>query len=154
MRRGSTCLTDQINQVIRKEIPAEELSGILNNTGIPNSSINLSYNTSGVIGPGDSDILVQLKPGHAPTEKYIRQLRQRLNREFPGTMIYFLPADIVSQTLNFGLPAPFDVQIVGRNVVVIARHRRATGRTNQKNSRRSGCARAATGQPAAIHHHR
>ncbi len=60
---------------------------------------------------------MQLKPGHAPTEKYVRQLRERLNREFPGTMIYFLPADIVSQTLNFGLPAPFDVQIVGRNQI-------------------------------------
>ena len=110
-------LADQVNEVIRKEIPAEELGGILNNIGIPNSSINLSYNTSGVIGPGDADLLVQLKPGHAPTDKYVRQLRERLNREFPGTMIYFLPADIVSQTLNFGLPAPFDVQIVGRNQV-------------------------------------
>jgi multidrug efflux pump subunit AcrB len=110
-------LADQVNQAIRKEIPIDELGGILDNIGIPNSSINLSYNTSGVIGPGDADILVQLKPGHAPTEKYVGQLRERLNREFPGTMIYFLPADIVSQTLNFGLPAPFDVQIVGRNQV-------------------------------------
>jgi multidrug efflux pump subunit AcrB len=109
-------LADQINQVIRREIPARELAGILDNIGIPNSSINLSYNTSGVIGPADADILVQLKPGHAPTENYVRQLRTRLNREFPGTIFYFLPADIVSQTLNFGLPAPFDVQIVGRNV--------------------------------------
>ncbi len=108
-------LADQVNQIIHKEIPAEELGGILNNIGIPNSSINLSYNTSGVIGPGDADILISLKPGHAPTEKYVHQLRKHLNLEFPGTMIYFLPADIVSQTLNFGLPAPFDVQIVGRN---------------------------------------
>jgi len=108
-------LTDQVNQVIHNEIPASELGGILDNIGIPNSYINLSYNTSGVIGPGDADILVSLKPGHAPTEKYVRKLRERLNREFPGTMFYFLPADIVSQTLNFGLPAPFDVQIVGRN---------------------------------------
>jgi len=108
-------LTDQINQSIRKEIPEAELAGILNNTGIPNSSINLSYNTSGVVGPADADILVSLKPGHAPTEQYVRRLRERLNREYPGTMIYFLPADIVSQTLNFGLPAPFDVQIVGRD---------------------------------------
>jgi multidrug efflux pump subunit AcrB len=110
-------LTEQINQSIRNEIPEPELAGILNNTGIPNSSINLSYNTSGVIGPADSDILVQLKPGHAPTQQYVRRLRERLNREYPGTMIYFLPADIVSQTLNFSLPAPFDVQIVGRDQV-------------------------------------
>jgi multidrug efflux pump subunit AcrB len=108
-------LADQINQAIRAEIPPREIAGILDNIGIPNSSINLSYNTSGVIGPGDADILVQLKPGHAPTQNYVRQLRARLNREFPGTTFYFLPADIVSQTLNFGLPAPFDVQIVGRN---------------------------------------
>jgi multidrug efflux pump subunit AcrB len=108
-------LTGQINHAIHGEIPARELGGILNNIGIPNSYINLSYNTSGVIGPGDADILVSLKPGHAPTEKYVKQLRERFNREFPGTLFYFLPADIVSQTLNFGLPAPFDVQVVGRD---------------------------------------
>ncbi len=109
-------LADQVNQVIHKEIPPGELAGILDNIGIPNSSINLSYNTSGTVGPGDADILVQLKPGHAPTEKYVRSLRERLRHEFPGTLFYFLPADIVSQTLNFGLPAPFDVQISGRDV--------------------------------------
>ena len=108
-------LADEVNQAIRREIPAREIGGILDNIGIPNSSINLSYNTSGVIGPADADILVQLKPGHAPTQDYVRKLRKSLNREFPGLLIYFLPADIVSQTLNFGLPAPFDVQIVGRN---------------------------------------
>jgi multidrug efflux pump subunit AcrB len=108
-------LADQVNQAIHGEIPARELGGILDNIGIPNSSINLSYNTSGVIGPGDADILVSLKPGHAPTQDYVRRLRKRLNREFPGTLFYFLPADIVSQTLNFGLPAPFDVQVVGRD---------------------------------------
>jgi multidrug efflux pump subunit AcrB len=108
-------LSDRVNQVIHREVPPSDLGGILDNIGIPNSSINLSYNTSGVIGPGDADILVQLKPGHAPTEGYVRKLRESLNREFPGVMIYFLPADIVSQTLNFGLPAPFDIQLVGRN---------------------------------------
>ena len=82
-------LSDQVNQVIRREIPPDQLSGILDNIGIPNSSIQLSYNTSGVIGPGDADILVQLKPGHAPTENYIRKLRSSLHREFPGVMIYF-----------------------------------------------------------------
>jgi len=108
-------LAGQVNDVIHKEIPKNELGGILDNIGIPNSSINLSYNTSGVIGPGDADILVSLKPGHAATEKYVQRLRTRLSREFPGTLFYFLPADIVSQTLNFSLPAPFDVQIAGRN---------------------------------------
>jgi multidrug efflux pump subunit AcrB len=108
-------LTSRIDDAIRREVPASELHGILDNVGIPNSSVNLSYNTSGVIGPGDADILVSLKPGHAPTETYIRRLRKKLGQEFPGNMFYFLPADIVSQTLNFGLPAPFDVQIVGRD---------------------------------------
>jgi len=110
-------LSGEVNSVIHKEIPADELGGILDNIGIPNSSINLSYNTSGVIGAGDVDILVSLKPGHAPTAEFVRRLRTRLNRDFPGTMFYFLPADIVSQTLNFSLPAPFDIQIVGRDQV-------------------------------------
>ena len=110
-------LASQIDAAIRREIPASEIHGIMDNIGIPNSSINLSYNTSGVIGPGDADILVALNHGHAPTEDYIRKLRRVLNRDFPGNMFYFLPADIVSQTLNFGLPAPFDIQIVGRDQV-------------------------------------
>jgi len=108
-------LVDEIQAVIRKEIPARELAGILDNIGIPNSSINLSYNDSGVVGPGDADILVSLRRGHRPTDEYVRALRRRLNREFPGVLFYFLPADIVSQTINFGLPAPFNIQILGRN---------------------------------------
>ncbi len=108
-------LSGDVNKVIRSVVPPGELGGILDNIGIPNSSINLSYNTSGIVGAGDADILVSLKPGHAPTEKYIRELRERLPREFPGDLFYFLPADIVSQTLNFGLPAPYDVQVVGRD---------------------------------------
>jgi multidrug efflux pump subunit AcrB len=110
-------LADRITQAIVHEIPPSELGGTLENIGIPNSSINLSYNTSGVIGPADADVLVSLKPGHAPTEQYVHLLRQKLNREFPSTMFYFLPADIVSQTLNFGLPAPYDIQLVGRDQV-------------------------------------
>ena len=108
-------LTSQLDASIRREIPASEIRGIMDNIGIPNSPLNLTYNTSGVIGPGDADILVSLNHGHAPTEKYIRRLREVLNRDFPGNIFYFLPADIVSQTLNFGLPAPFDIQIVGRD---------------------------------------
>lgn len=108
-------LTGDINNCIHSVVPANQLGGILDNIGIPNSSINLSYNTSGTIGANDADILVSLKPGHAPTDDYVRELRERLRREFPGDLFYFLPADIVSQTLNFGLPAPFDVQIVGRD---------------------------------------
>jgi multidrug efflux pump subunit AcrB len=108
-------LSGEVNGVIHRIIPAHELGGILDNIGIPNSSINLSYNSSGIIGANDADILVSLKPGHAPTEDYIRDLRKELAREFPGDLFYFLPADIVSQTLNFGLPAPFDIQVQGRD---------------------------------------
>jgi multidrug efflux pump subunit AcrB len=108
-------LCSAIDAAIRQEIPAKEIRGIMDNIGIPNSSVNLSYNTSGVIGPGDADILVSLNENHRPTETYVRRLRKILNEKFPGNIFYFLPADIVSQTLNFGLPAPFDIQIVGRD---------------------------------------
>jgi preprotein translocase subunit SecF len=109
-------LTSKIDALIRREIPQSEIHGIMDNIGIPNSSMNLTYNTSGVIGPGDADILVALNPGHAPTESYVTGLRRVLNRELPGNLFYFLPADIVSQTLSFGLPAPFDIQLVGRDL--------------------------------------
>src|SRR6266571_1386949 len=108
-------LVDEVEAYIRSQIPAKELAGILDNMGLPVSGINLSYNDSGISGPADADILVSLKPGHKPTANYVRNLRLSLNREFPGVTFYFLPADIVSQTLNFGLPAPFDIQVIGRN---------------------------------------
>jgi multidrug efflux pump subunit AcrB len=108
-------LTDQVEQAIREEIPAAEIAGILDNIGIPSGGIPLTYIDSGLVGAGDADLLVSLRPGHQPTEAYATRLRARLPRDFPGTTFYFLPADIVSQTLNFGLPAPFDIQIVGRD---------------------------------------
>ena len=108
-------LVDEVERVIREEIPAGELGGLLDNIGIPTSGIALSYSNSGLIGTGDADILVALRHGHAPTAGHVRRLRLRLNREFPGTTFYFLPGDIVSQTLNFGLPAPFNIQIAGRD---------------------------------------
>jgi multidrug efflux pump subunit AcrB len=108
---------DQVEVAIRREIPADELHGVLDNIGLPNSGINLSYSDSGVFGASDADILVSLNEGHRPTPGYVRRLRLVLNREFPGTTFYFLPADIVSQTINFGLPAPFDIQVVGRDQV-------------------------------------
>ena len=108
-------LVDEVEAAIRREIPAEEFRGMLDNIGIPASSINLTYNDSGLIGTGDADILVSLRPEHRPTAGYVDRLRGRLNREFPGITFYFLPADIVSQSINFGLPAPFDIQLVGRN---------------------------------------
>ncbi|HWF18859.1 MAG TPA: efflux RND transporter permease subunit, partial [Verrucomicrobiae bacterium] len=107
-------LVADVEDFIRREIPADELEGILDNIGIPNSSIALSYSNNGLIGASDSDILISLKEGHHhPTEGYTRKLRRDLNRDFPSTMFYFLPADIVSQTLSFGIPAPLNVQLTG-----------------------------------------
>ncbi len=112
-------LVEQVEQSIRKLVPQQELDGILDNIGIPFSGIALSYSNSCVIGTGDADILVSLNHEHRATKEYVRQLRLQLNREYPGIMFYFQPADIVSQTLNLGLPAPFDVQIYGRDQVVL-----------------------------------
>jgi multidrug efflux pump subunit AcrB len=109
-------LGDLIEGSIRRVIPAHELSSVIDNIGIPYSSINMSYSNSAPIGTMDADILVSLAPKHRPTEDYVRELRDRLPREFPGVSFYFLPSDIVSQILNFGLPAPIDVQVVGPDI--------------------------------------
>ena len=111
----SAKLVDEVEAAIRRQIPAKDLEGMIDNIGLPVSGINLTYNDSGVSGPADADILVSLKPGHKPTGNYVHDLRLSLTRNFPGVVFYFLPADIVSQTLNFGLPAPYDIQVVGRN---------------------------------------
>jgi multidrug efflux pump subunit AcrB len=111
----TTRLVDQIETVIREVIPAGELGGMLDNIGIPSGGIPLTYIDNGLTGTADADILVSLNHGHRPTAGYVRTLRTRLNREFPGATFYFLPADIVNQTINFGLPAPFDIQIIGRD---------------------------------------
>ena len=97
--------------------PADDLCGISDNIGFPNSGINVTLSNSGVIGTADAEILISLTPDHRtkPVD-YMRTLRQTLPREFPGTEFYFQPADIVSQVLNFGLPAPIDVQLTGPNV--------------------------------------
>jgi CzcA family heavy metal efflux pump len=109
-------LSDLVEQSIRRQIPPHEIDSIIDNLGLPYSGINLSYSNSAPIGPSDADILVSLSKAHRPTEQYIHDLRLRLPEEFPGVTFSFLPADIVSQILNFGLPAPIDVQVVGYNV--------------------------------------
>jgi multidrug efflux pump subunit AcrB len=109
-------LCDLIEQSIREQIPPEELSSIIDNIGLPYSGINLSYSTSAPIGPADADILVSLGEKHKSTEKYVHDLRVKLANEFPGVTFAFLPADIVSQILNFGLPSPIDIQVVGYNL--------------------------------------
>jgi multidrug efflux pump subunit AcrB len=109
-------LADLVETSIRKVIPGEELSGITDNIGVPYSAINMAYSTSAPIGTMDADIMVTLKPGHRPTDEFVHELRQRLPREFAGVLFYFLPADIISQILNFGLPAPIDIQVSGPNL--------------------------------------
>jgi multidrug efflux pump subunit AcrB len=108
-------LADLIETSIRRTIPKNELSGIIDNIGLPYSSINMAYGNSMPIGTMDADIMVELKEGHSPTADYVRELRAQLPQQFPGIAFYFLPADIISQILNFGAPAPIDVQISGPN---------------------------------------
>src|SRR5579862_237577 len=111
-------LCDEIESYLRQQIPKDELVTILDNIGLPNSGINLSYSNSGVVGTSDAEILVGLnQEHHHPTSEYIRKLREGLPRRFPGVEFFFQPADIVTQILNFGLPAPIDIQLMGPDMV-------------------------------------
>lgn len=107
----------EVENSIRKTIPKEELSLILDNIGLPVGGISLAYGDNAVAGPFDGEILVSLnKEHHAPTVKYMKALRKKIKAEFPELMIFFKPADIVNQILNFGLPAPIDIQVVGKEI--------------------------------------
>ena len=108
-------LFEQIEQTVRHTIPPDQIDNIVDNIGLPFSGINMAYQNTGTIGPEDGDALISLRENHGSTAAYIKQLRTILPRKFPGTTFSFLPADIVSQILNFGLPAPIDVQVVGNN---------------------------------------
>ena len=105
-----------VQKAIRKIIPPSEIETLADNIGMPISGINMTYNNTGVIGPQDGDIQIKLKEGHRPTIEYVQALREQLPRAFPGMQFAFLPADIVSQILNFGAPAPIDLQVRGANV--------------------------------------
>jgi CzcA family heavy metal efflux pump len=109
-------LDDLIDKTIRATIPTSELDSIVDNLGIPQSGINTMYDNSGLVGSADGNILVSLKENHKPTQEWVSLLRGRLTRDYPDTMFYFLPADMVTQILNFGLPAPIDIQVVGSDV--------------------------------------
>jgi CzcA family heavy metal efflux pump len=104
-----------VEETIRRIIPRDEVALILNNIGIPIGGVNLAFSDSSVIGPTDGEILISLKPEHRSTFAYIKELRRRLPEEFPAATFFFQPADIVSQILNFGLPAPIDIQVVGND---------------------------------------
>jgi multidrug efflux pump subunit AcrB len=109
-------LCSEVEQSIHELIPPNEIESVIDNIGLPYSALNYTYSTSAPIGPEDADIMISLAEKHRPTDQYIHDLRLKLTREFPGVMFYFPPADIVSQILNFGLPAPIDIQIMGRDV--------------------------------------
>jgi multidrug efflux pump subunit AcrB len=109
-------LVDLVEHSIRRHIPAAEVDNILDNVGLPYSGINFMHATSGLIGAGDADVIVSLRATHHPTANYVRHLRTDLPREFPSVTFSFLPADMVTQILNFGLPAPIDIQIDGANI--------------------------------------
>ena len=109
----TAALFDRVEQTIRQTVPAAELSSIVDNIGMPVSSINWAYANTGVIGPQDGDIYVTLGEKHHPTDAYVKTLRQRLAQAYPGVEFAFLPSDIISQILNFGAPAPIDVKVMG-----------------------------------------
>jgi multidrug efflux pump subunit AcrB len=109
-------LCDLVENTIRREIPAQEVDTISDNIGLPYSTINLLHSTSGLLGVSDADIMVTLRPAHRATADYVRNLRRKFAAEFPGVVFYLLPADMTSQVLNFGLPAPIDVQIEGNDI--------------------------------------
>ncbi len=106
----------EVDNIIRQLIPAQELDSLVDNIGLPTSGINLSYSNSSPVGPGDADILISLKTKHHPTADYVRKLRKILPEKIPSSSFAFLPADMATQILNFGLPAPIDIQIAGFKV--------------------------------------
>jgi len=111
-------IADRVESAIRQTIADKDLEVIVDNIGLPMSGINLSYSNAGTIGTMDAEILVSLKDGHRSTKQYINALRDKLPAQFPGVEFFFQPADIVTQILNFGMPAAVDVQFSGKNVVL------------------------------------
>src|SRR3982075_3940086 len=109
-------LCDQVERSIRAQIPASEVQNVIDNIGLPYSGINLSYSNSAPVGSSDADILVSLAANHHPTDNYIHQLRLALPKQFPGVSFAFLPADMTSPILKFGLAAPLDIQVVGNDL--------------------------------------
>lgn len=109
-------IADEVEKKVREIIPASQVDSVLDNIGVPYSGINTSYSNNGTFGSGDAEILISLKRGHSPTAGYVKEMRSQLPKFFPGVSFFFQPADIVSQILNFGLPSPIDVQIVGSDM--------------------------------------
>ena len=144
----TAALCDRVEATIREVIPAHEITTIVDNIGVPYSGINLSYSTSAPVGPGDADILVSLSEDHHPTADYVQKLRARLTALYPSTSFAFLPADIVSQILNFGLPSPLDVQVSGFNIDANRAYANDLLRRMHTHSRRSST--CASSRPSTI----
>jgi CzcA family heavy metal efflux pump len=118
----TSALFDQIEREIRRLVPAEELNTIVDSIGLPNSTINVTYSSTGTVGPMDGDILISLRHDHRPTAEHVRRLRLELPRLFPTVTFSFLPADITSQILNFGAPAPIEIQVAGPSIAENQEH--------------------------------
>ncbi len=138
-------LADQVETAMRRVIPARELDAIVDNIGLPYSGMNLTHTATGVLGAADADIMVSLKPDHHPTASYLTAIRRMVAQEFPGVTFYSLPADMITQILNFGMPSPIDIEIDGANV----RDNRVVA---DQNSRRgaSSAGRGGCTHPAAL----
>ena len=128
---------------IRQIIPPRELGTVVDNIGLPVSGINTAYNNTGTIGSQDGDIQIALKEGHRPTAEYVREMREKLPRDFPGVTFSFPPADIISQILNFGSPAPIDLQIRGNNLHANFAYANRLLREIRRCARRGRCAHPA-----------
>ena len=139
-----------VQKAIRKIIPPDEIDTLADNIGMPISGINMTYNNTGVIGPQDGDIQIKLKEDHRPTDEYVQALREQLPRAFPGMTFAFLPADIVSQILNFGAPAPIDLQIRGADRECEFRLRQQIAEPDSPDPRHRRCAHPAVAQQSDL----
>jgi multidrug efflux pump subunit AcrB len=139
-----------VQKFIRQIIPPDKIDTMADNIGMPISGINLTYSNTGVIGPQDGDIQIKLKENRKPTEEYVRELREKLPREFPGISFAFLPADIVSQILNFGSPAPIDIQVRGAQHGREFQIRQQSAAARAPHSRRCRCAHPAVAQQSRL----
>ena len=133
-------LCDQVEKTLRETIKPGEITSIVDNLGLPYSGINLAYSTSAPVGPGDADIFINFTKKHSSLDDYQRDLRAKLAASYPSTQFQFLPADIVSQILNFGLPSPLDVQVIGPERRVRTAHSsRSCCRNSSASRARSTC---------------
>ena len=144
----------RVDEEIRRVIPPEQLQMVVNNIGLPPGGVNLAYSASDTTSNGDGDVLVLLAAKHRPTQEWMQILRQDFAQKFPQETFFFEPADITNQTLNFGLPAPIDVQVRGKDAAVHGANRRDAAAADQGCSGCGGRVHAAGGECAQTEHQR